>query len=252
MVPGPAGDRPGRAPPAKLARPMPDAPAHPPASATTASKGRIDIVAGVLAVVLPGLGHLYLGQKKRAAYAAIGILGLFFGGLFIGGIDTVDAREDRWWFVGQALVGPIALGTNWVHQNHFKLYDLPQPGAGPTPTGLSVYADELPFRYRSAYPGEMRVLSGVTVVDRNSGIRSEATLPVARPASEGAGPPNTRSIAKVNEIGTLYGLCAGMLNLIVILDALIPTRAPGHDQRLAAARLVARREGSGANEEPAK
>ncbi len=231
---------------------MPDTPPHPPASATTASKGRIDIAAGVLALLLPGLGHLYLGQKKRAAYAAIGILGMFFGGLFIGGIDTVDAREDRWWFVGQALVGPIALGTNWIHQNHFKLYELPQPGAGPTPTGLSVYADELPFRYRSAYPDETREITTVTVVDRNSGIRTEQALPIARPAAEGEGPPNKRSISKVNEIGTLYGLCAGMLNLIVILDALIPTRAPGHDQRLAAARATARRDDSPTTEEPTK
>jgi len=67
--------------------------------------GRVNLVAGVLAAVLPGLGHLYLGQARRAAYAAAAVLGLFFGGLLIGGIDVVDAREDKWWFVGQAFVG---------------------------------------------------------------------------------------------------------------------------------------------------
>jgi hypothetical protein len=196
-----------------------------------AQGGRLDVLAGVLAFAIPGLGHLYLGQKTRALYAAVGILGLFFGGLLIGGIDTVDSREDKWWFVGQSLVGPIAIGTNWIHQNQLKLYDIPAPGRGATPTGLSVYADELPLRFRSPHPNEQRRVETVTVVDRNSGVQSQQQIPIAVPAPEGAGPAYSKSVAKVNEIGTLYGLCAGMLNLIAILDALVSTRAPGHDNR---------------------
>lgn len=201
--------------------------------------GRLNIVAGVLAAVFPGLGHVYLGQRRRAAYAATGVLGLFLGGLLIGGIDVVDAKEDKWWFVGQAFVGPLTLGTNWVHQNHFKLYEVTLPkeqNAAPT-----VYTDELPFRFRSAHPGERRTIANVTIIDRNSGQTATRALPIAVPAGEGEGPPNRKSLAKVNEIGTLYVLCAGMMNLIAILDALVPTRAPGHDQRIAQARAAQQR-----------
>lgn len=77
----------------------------------------LQLGAGVLAIVLPGLGHAALGQTKRGALIALGVLGLFFGGILIGGIDSIDAKNDRWWFVGQALVGPTAFAANWVNQS---------------------------------------------------------------------------------------------------------------------------------------
>ena len=201
--------------------------------------GRLNIVAGVLAAVLPGLGHFYLGQKRRAAYAASGILGLFFGGLLIGGIDVIDAREDRWWFLGQSFVGPLALGANWLHQNHFKVYEVVLPTGELSPTNApTIYEDELPFRFRSAGPNEKRVVADVSIIDRESGQTRTQALGIAVPAGDGEGPPNRKSLAKVNELGTLYALCAGMMNLIAILDALVPTRAPGHDQRNAQARAA--------------
>jgi hypothetical protein len=39
------------------------------------------------------------------------------------------------------------------------------------------------------------------------------------------GPPNSKSLAKMNEIGTLYSTIGGMLNLIAILDAAFHRRA---------------------------
>src|SRR5690606_8903547 len=82
-------------------------------------------VAALLAVLLPGLGHAYLGEMRRGACVAAGVLGLFFGGMLIGGIDVVDRQEDPIWFLGEALVGPLAFGVNWVHQNQFKVVDGP-------------------------------------------------------------------------------------------------------------------------------
>lgn len=151
----------------------------------------LDPVAGVLAVILPGLGHLYQGHARRAAYIAAGILGLFFGGLFIGGIDSVDSREDRIWFMGQALVGPLAFAVDHVHQTRFKVIDPAAPGGR-----------------RSADPTERR--------DPATGR--------AFPAGPGEGPPNDKSLAKVNELGTLFSTVAGLLNVIVILDALLTSR----------------------------
>jgi hypothetical protein len=48
-------------------------------------------------------------------------MGLFLGGLLIGGIDVIDRTEDKWWFVLQAGVGPTAFVVNAVHQNVYKL-----------------------------------------------------------------------------------------------------------------------------------
>lgn len=151
-------------------------------------------LAGLAALVLPGLGHLVLGETKRGVLIAIGVLGLFFGGLFIGGIDSVDSKEDKVWFIGQALVGPLAFGVDYIHQNQFKVKDTDFSG--------NIVA-------RSARPNEGR--------DPKTG----APVP-------GGTPPNIKSLAKVNEIGTLFSTIAGMLNLIVIMDALLPIRRPRH------------------------
>lgn len=143
----------------------------------------------VAAALFPGLGQAVAGDIKRGACVALGILGLFFGGLFIGGIDVVDAKEDRVWFYGQALVGPLAFGVDYVHQSRFKVRE---PGTGVV---------------RSAYPTE--------------GRNPRTAEPVA-----GGSPPNTKSIGKMNEIGTLFATIAGMLNVIAMIDAALPGREP--------------------------
>jgi len=137
------------------------------------------------AVILPGLGHAVNGERARGGWIALGVLGMFFGGILIGGIDTIDSREDRAWFYGQAVVGPVAFGIDYVHQHHFKVTD----------RGTK--------RLRSAYPKEARGDDGYPV-----------------PGT----PPNNKSIGKMNEIGTLFSTIAGMLNLIAILDAGFPSR----------------------------
>ena len=42
-------------------------------------------------------------------------------------------------------------------------------------------------------------------------------------AGPGQGPPNKKSLAKVNELGTLFATIAGMMNLIAVIDAAFPT-----------------------------
>ncbi|MBI1189075.1 MAG: hypothetical protein GC200_00110 [Tepidisphaera sp.] len=138
------------------------------------------------ACLFPGLGHILNGEVRRGVYIASGILGLFLSGLLVGGIDTIDSKEDRPWFLGQALVGPLTFAVDFVHQHHFKVLD-PQTK-----------------QLRSAYPGEGRGPNGVAV--------SPST------------PPNIKSIGKMNELGTLFSTVAGMINVIVIIDAGWPTR----------------------------
>jgi hypothetical protein len=138
------------------------------------------------AVLFPGAGHFVAGERGRGILIAAGVLSLFFGGMLIGGIDVIDSKEDRIWFFGQAMVGPLAFGVDWAHQNKFKVID-------PATRQL-----------RSANPDEGRGPDGVAV--------------------KGGKPPNEKSINKVNDLGTLYSTIAGMMNLIVILDAGWPSR----------------------------
>jgi hypothetical protein len=159
--------------------------------------GRVLPLHALLGFLFPGAGQMARGELQRGLYAAAGVLSLFLGGLLLGGIDAVDSREDRIWYFGQVLVGPIAIATDRFHQAALKAED-------PT-TG----------QIRSANPDEVRDTTG--------------PRPVWRPMTDaqraaGARPPSSKSVGRVNELAMLSCTLAGMLNLIIILDALVPHR----------------------------
>lgn len=200
------------------------------------SEDQMNLTAGILGLLFPGAGHLYLRQTRRGVLAAIGVLGLFLGGLLIGGIDVIDRKEDKWWFLGQALVGPLTFAVDYYHQNHLKAYPL---DAAEVASGR-VRADRLAqLPRRSLLPGEKRVVGEVetfvpTVENDVQGRPTErlsggqtVKIAYAVPAGPGEGPPNTKSIGRMNELGMLSVTIAGMLNFIILLDALFPTLLPG-------------------------
>lgn len=125
-------------------------------------------VAGILACVFPGLGHWYLDSFRRGGLICLGVMGLFIGGLLIGGIDVVDRRNDKWWFVLQAGVGPTAFLVDRWHDSHRRPDAGRSAGLTPPPSG-----------------------------------RLEVT----------------RSLGRVNEVGSLFAAMAGLLNLIAVIDA---------------------------------
>lgn len=140
--------------------------------------GKFQILAFILAIQLPGLGHCYLGHVRRGLMVLAGVMGLFLGGMLIGGIDAVDRSEDKWWFVLQAGVGPTAFVVDSIHQNVFK-------------------------------------------VDAREGGRTvrRSALPDPTMNPGGASARSTKSLGRVNEVGSLYVAMAGMLNMIAVLDA---------------------------------
>ncbi len=170
----------------------------------TTDRATLDIPAAVLALLFPGAGQMFRGNLYRGVMASMGVLGLFLGGLLIGGIDVVDSKEDRIWFYGEALVGPLAFGVDALHQNRFKAW-----AQVPAVTGRPGWDT------RSGYPNETRTWN-------DERARYE-WVAAANPAATDA-PPNKKSIAKMNELGTLFATIAGMLNFIIILDALLPSK----------------------------
>ena len=126
-------------------------------------------LAGILAWVVPGLGHYVIGQRVRGIRIFAGMALLILGGLFIGGVDAVDSKNDNLWFIAQACGGPLVLGIDVINQKYVKeLADV----------------DQIPWR----------------------------------------------SFGHVNSVGTLYIALAGLLNVVVILDAIYPAR---RDERYA-------------------
>ena len=162
-------------------------PNHAVASTPAAQATGFNPFTGVAALIIPGLGHVLLGQVRRGILVGFGVLGLFFAGLFVGGIDAVDSKEDALWFIAQAPTGVVAFGANYIHQNTFKGVD-PTSRAAPR---------------RMPNPGESINNRGVIV--------------------PGGKPPAQRSLARVHEMGILFTAVAGLLNVLAAIDAMFPT-----------------------------
>jgi hypothetical protein len=106
-----------------------------------------------------------------------GVLFLFVAGILIGGVDVVDRRRDKLWFIAQSFCGPVAFAADFVSQRNVT---------------------RIPETWRDS-PWERQYTEG----DEAARARLRGT-----------------SLGKVNEIGTLYVALAGLMNLVVILDAL--------------------------------
>lgn len=139
-------------------------------------------VAAALGWLVPGLGQMWTGHVQRGIYAMVGILGLFLGGVLLGGVGVVDRRDNGIWFVAQAGAGPVAFAADWANAAWVKsgavgeLLDAP-PSMAPRTTGNKV--------------------------------------------------SSLRSVTSVHEVATLYCAMAGLMNLVVLLDALVrPRRSP--------------------------
>lgn len=136
-------------------------------------------VAAIMGWLVPGLGHMWIGHVQRGIYAMVGVLGLFLGGLLLGGVGVVDRKDNSLWFMAQAGAGPVAFAADWVNTAWVK----------------------------SGYVGEML----------------EAPTPMV-PRSTGSKVSSLRSVTSVHEIAILYCSMAGLMNVVVLLDALVRPR----------------------------
>jgi hypothetical protein len=143
--------------------------------------------------VFPGLGYWLIGQRARAITVCIAILGLFTLGVLIAGIRSIDVpgfNDD-----GERTMVPAIVnnqrGQAWIMLAH--------PGAE--------------ILNKPWYIGQ--VLAGPITI-----VCSKISIDMAKPdpgSIYGSAAP--KSHVRVAEIGTLYSAVAGMLNLVVIIDA---------------------------------
>jgi hypothetical protein len=74
------------------------------------------LAAGLLAWLIPGAGHLYLRRTARGIILFVCINGLFWSGVAMGGVFTVDPPREKWWFTAQMCTGLSGVGA-WYRQN---------------------------------------------------------------------------------------------------------------------------------------
>ena len=67
-------------------------------------------IAGVLTWLLPGAGHVFIGERARGIIIMATIAVTFWSGVAIGGVsNTVSPRDRSLWFMGQICAGGHAL-----------------------------------------------------------------------------------------------------------------------------------------------
>lgn len=69
-------------------------------------------LAGLLAWILPGLGHIFLGYRIRGIILLVTVTATFWTGVAIGSVQaTVDPQERKLWFAAQICSGGNTLAA---------------------------------------------------------------------------------------------------------------------------------------------
>ena len=117
------------------------------------------LLAMLLAWLVPGAGHAYLGRWKRGIVIFITIGSLFWAGSAIGGKLTMDYHGERWWFMAQMLTGAHGAAA-WQRQN--EVYQQAVQGK-PRLSGQELSAKMAEMGYAMSPPGDgiARAYSGI-------------------------------------------------------------------------------------------
>jgi hypothetical protein len=154
------------------------------------------LIAGVLAWLVPGLGHFYQGRNAKGALFTICILGTFLYGLYLGG------SEDVGW--GRAVYFSF-------RSNDWRLPWLCQIGVGLPTVPMTLLQWEM--QDKPLFNGFMAPPPLPTPGGSNG-------PPALQP------PPSQMNLAWINrllshyfEMGTVYTMIAGLLNILAVYDA---------------------------------
>jgi hypothetical protein len=164
--------------------------------------------------VLPGLGYLLIGQRKRGLVVGVAIVLLFALGLLIGGVRVLEVPG-----YGPG-GGPLSVVqeayTNSDRQTEVRvsLVENAEPRDGLRIVGRALRVQPL-AELRQKPWSVAQVMTGPVALGGMAW-----SVWAADPANGQDGePPAVPSHARVNEIGVLYTAIAGMLNLLAIIDA---------------------------------
>jgi hypothetical protein len=136
-------------------------------------RDRHPFLAWILGWLLPGAGHLYLGQRARG-WALLGALGgCFVAGVLVGGRSTVSVHHPEY-VVLQAGAGLPAAAA-------FAL-------SAPSPEDVPVPRRELGILY-TLVAALLNLVAAVDAAARAAGADPGAPLPGPAPATAAAPPP---------------------------------------------------------------
>lgn len=184
---------------------------------------RNPFLAAVLSWLVPGLGQIYQGRRFKGGLCMASLLGCLVFGLWLGGGRVVYAAwrpgEPRLAFIGQSGIGAVAIPA--VLQS-LRLHGPPQEPH----FAAGLFAP--PLR-----PGQLVSPAYAARLARSEpGVGADDFFdrPPFKQFKRDQLSMWQRRLGRRFEIGTLYTVIAGMLNVLVVLDAFAgPLRTPSRD-----------------------
>ncbi len=97
--------------------------------------GFLIYVIAIVAWLVPGLGHWFLGHRGRAVVIFLSICATFLLGLFLGGLEMIEPQRSIMWFLGYMLAGipgiiSYLLQNPQIHPGFGRGFDIGQVYAG--------------------------------------------------------------------------------------------------------------------------
>jgi hypothetical protein len=186
-----------------------------PSAATREIDTEIDLkdprLAAFLAWLVPGMGHFYQGRTGKGVLFFVCILGTFFYGLYIGkgrvvyaSTEPIPSRKfltERWQYVCQLGVGLPALPA--LVQRH-RVNNGQEPLFGPSPENMFMRP---PYTQANRPPG---------VTGFYSEDQSDPQHTITHPDELAKW---NYDLGELFEIGTVFTVIAGLLNILAIFDA---------------------------------
>jgi len=156
----------------------------------------------VLAWLVPGLGHVLLGERARGVIFAVTIHGLFAAGMLIAGVRAINPPEQQIWTYTQFLTGWPMLVANSVEKSQMAKFrqsmETLQRDGVEMPDGQFLTRPPVDDDSQTAIADRIRF--GKEAIKRY---------------------PLLSNHPKVHDIGAVYCGIAGMLNLLVMFDVLL-------------------------------
>jgi len=179
-------------------------------------------IAAALALLIPGLGHWYQGRRAKAVIFFVCITSSFYYGLYLGDGRVVYASwnptERRLPFICQAFVGASALPAV-IQAQRFRPYN----------TDFSNFDDRVikaaQLRLGETIPDRSQVDEWTERLAANEGTFWSWYMapPVMKGTDLGDKPDEldllNKRLNRFFELGTVYTMIAGLLNVLVIYDA---------------------------------
>jgi len=174
-------------------------------------------LAAALSWLIPGLGQLYQGRTFKGAIFLATLLGTLLAGMWIGGGNVVYASwrpgQKRWEFLGKAGIGAAAIPAV------LQAYAVGGPARQPL-ANIRWFVPPL-TRGQAVSEAFAARLVATDPDFRAEDFRPQPGFGVRYEPGHSGGQLSLwqRRLGRFFDIGTLYTMLAGLLNLLVVYDA---------------------------------